>query len=94
MATGSDCPSPVLSASNFAAEIESKVDELEKSPEIAFEKDFLRWMLSDGAGAFLLQDKPREGATNLRIDWIEGTPGQWPERVRDWLTAAGAKAAR
>ncbi len=71
VATGSDCPSPVLSAGNFSAEIESKVEELEKAPEIAFEKDFLRWMLSDGAGAFLLQDKPREGATNLRIDWIE-----------------------
>jgi 3-oxoacyl-[acyl-carrier-protein] synthase-3 len=71
VATGSDVPSPVLSAGNFSAEIEAKVDGLEKQPELAFEKDFLRWMLSDGAGAFLLQDKPREGASNLRIDWIE-----------------------
>ncbi|HYE44945.1 MAG TPA: beta-ketoacyl-ACP synthase III [Caulobacter sp.] len=71
VATGSDCPSPVLSAGNFSAEVDAKVDSLEKQPELAFEKDFLRWMLSDGAGAFLLQDKPREGVANLRIDWIE-----------------------
>jgi 3-oxoacyl-[acyl-carrier-protein] synthase-3 len=31
---------------------------LEKQPELAFEKDFLRWMLSDGAGAVLLENKP------------------------------------
>jgi 3-oxoacyl-[acyl-carrier-protein] synthase-3 len=38
--------------------------------ELAFEKDFLRWMLSDGAGALLLEPAPRRGL-NLRIEWIE-----------------------
>ncbi len=30
---------------------------------------FLRFMLSDGAGAFLLEPRPRETGTSLRIDW-------------------------
>ncbi|MET0183626.1 MAG: beta-ketoacyl-ACP synthase III [Caulobacterales bacterium] len=71
IATGSEAPSSVLRASHFDAEIEALVDQLETSPHIAFEKDFLRWMLSDGAGAFLLQNNPRQGANNLRVDWIE-----------------------
>lgn len=71
VATGSDVPSPVLRAENFSAEIDAKVEALEKNPEIAFEKDFLRWMLSDGAGAFLLEDRPREDGLTLRLDWID-----------------------
>lgn len=30
---------------------------------------FLRYMLSDGAGAVLLQDTPRSGGVSLRVDW-------------------------
>jgi len=71
VATGSDMPSSILHARNFAAESEHRVTELESHPEIAFEKDFLRWMLSDGAGAFLLQDQPRPDGISLRIDWID-----------------------
>src|ERR1700744_658896 len=37
-----------------------------------FQKDFLRWMLSDGASAFLMSDKPNETGLSLRLDWIEG----------------------
>jgi 3-oxoacyl-[acyl-carrier-protein] synthase-3 len=71
VATGSDKPSSVLHARNFEAESEHRVAELETNPEIAFEKDFLRWMLSDGAGAFLLQDQPRTDGLSLCIDWID-----------------------
>lgn len=35
-----------------------------------FNAEFLRWMLSDGAGALLLENKP--GKKSLRIDWIQG----------------------
>ena len=70
VATGSELASASLSAGNFEAEVECKLKELEEHPEIAFEKDFLRWMLSDGAGAFLLENQPR-GTQSLRIDWIE-----------------------
>lgn len=70
VATGSELASPILLARNFEAEHEHKLQQLEERPEIAFEKDFLRWMLSDGAGAVLLEDAPR-GPLSLRVDWIE-----------------------
>jgi 3-oxoacyl-[acyl-carrier-protein] synthase-3 len=71
VATGSEQASAVLHARNFEAESEHRIAELENNPEIAFEKDFLRWMLSDGAGAFLVQDQPAQQGLSLRIDWIE-----------------------
>ncbi|MFL0795998.1 MAG: beta-ketoacyl-ACP synthase III [Cellvibrionaceae bacterium] len=37
--------------------------------KIDFNAEFLRWMLSDGAGSFLLEDKPR-GICG-KIDWIK-----------------------
>jgi 3-oxoacyl-[acyl-carrier-protein] synthase III len=30
---------------------------------------FLRFMLSDGAGAFLVEPQPREGSLSLKVDW-------------------------
>lgn len=38
---------------------------------IDFNAEFLRWMLSDGAGALLLESQAKQRATNLRIDWIK-----------------------
>lgn len=38
---------------------------------IDFNAEFLRWMLSDGAGALLLENKPNERRQSLRIDWIK-----------------------
>jgi len=35
---------------------------------IDFDSEFLRWMLSDGAGAWLLENEPRGQC--LRVDWI------------------------
>ncbi|WP_082744855.1 beta-ketoacyl-ACP synthase III [Aliarcobacter cryaerophilus] len=70
VSTGSESSSPILSARNF--EEESKcLEELETNPNIAFEKDFLRWMLSDGAGAMLLQDKPNKDKISLKIEFID-----------------------
>lgn len=75
VATGSELSSALMRAHNFQNdapdESDARLAELEKAPEIAFEKDFLRWMLSDGAGALLLESTPRSDRTNLRIDWIE-----------------------
>ena len=70
VAVASEMASLGLHARNFEAEAEHKVKELEERPEIAFEKDFLRWMLSDGAGAVLLENKPN-GPLSLRVDWVE-----------------------
>ncbi len=49
----------------------SKITALEGNPIIAFEKDFLRFMLSDGAGAVLLQKTPNASGLSLKIEWIE-----------------------
>ena len=71
VATGSEQVSSYMHARNFNTESAHRVEELQLRPEIAFEKDFLRWMLSDGAGALLLQDQPNQLGPSLRIDWIE-----------------------
>lgn len=70
VSTGSENASASMRAKHFKEEMALRVDELEKNPEIAFEKDFLRWMLSDGAGAFLLSNKPNEAAPSLKIQNI------------------------
>lgn len=72
VACASELASPYLLARHFTAEAEHRVDALEERPELAFEKDFLRWMLSDGAGAALLAREPA-GDLSLRIDWVEIT---------------------
>ncbi|MEN0105812.1 MAG: beta-ketoacyl-ACP synthase III [Pseudomonas sp.] len=71
VACGSEVASVLMQAKNFNAEYESRVEELESHPEIAFEKDFLRWMLSDGAGAVLLQPQANAKGWSLRIDWLD-----------------------
>ena len=70
ISTGSEL-SRVLRSDQFELEVQKRL-ELEKDPFIAFEKDFLRWMLSDGSAAFLIEDKKNENDISLRIDWIEG----------------------
>ena len=71
VATGSERFSPSLVSSVFEEETK-QLKALEANPYIGFEKEFLRWMLSDGAAAFLLSDKPNENAISLRVEWIEG----------------------
>ena len=70
--SASERPSAWLKASYFQKESEN-LSLLENQPMLAFEKDFLRWMLSDGAFALLLQGKPNEHDLSLRIDWIDLT---------------------
>ena len=71
VATGSERFSGLLVSDVFEEEAQ-KLKEMEENPFIAFQKDFLRWMLSDGASAFLMSDKPNDDGLSLRIDWIEG----------------------
>lgn len=70
ISTGSENVSSLMRAENFRPEVEARVDELEANGEIAFEKDFLRWMLSDGAGAIAISSKPNEDSISLKIDKI------------------------
>lgn len=72
VATGSERFSHSLSADKFQAEID-KVKEIEENGYIAFEKDFLRWMLSDGAGAAYFENKPAENGLSLKVEWVDMT---------------------
>ncbi|WP_291864499.1 beta-ketoacyl-ACP synthase III [Maribacter sp.] len=67
---GSERTSSWMRADVFEDEI-NQLKELEDSPILAFNKDFLRWMLSDGAGAVLLESEPK-GNTPLKVEWMEG----------------------
>ena len=53
----------------FEKETENE-SKLKENPLLAFEKEFLRWMLSDGAGAVLVENKPA-GKLPLKIEWID-----------------------
>ncbi|MEE3700826.1 beta-ketoacyl-ACP synthase III [Mannheimia haemolytica] len=70
IATASETVSAIMRSEHFRAEIDhKKLDDAR--PEIGFEKDFLRWMLSDGAGAVLLANQPNEKGLSLKIHWID-----------------------
>lgn len=59
---GSELASRLFKASRFEAQ---------NTSSLPFDTEFLRWMLSDGAGAFVLQNKKNENGFSLKIDWID-----------------------
>ena len=68
----SELASPTLLSKNYEEEYEhcSKVG---KDPYMAFEKDFLRFMLSDGASSVLLSDKKNDSGISFKVEWVEMT---------------------
>ena len=72
VSVGSERTSKLMCASSFEEEAK-KTAAIEDNPYLAFEKDFLRWMLSDGAGAFLVSDTKNEESLSLRIEWMESS---------------------
>ena len=74
IATGSENVSSLMRGYLFKKEAKTGEEQLKQNKkEIAFEKDFLRWMLSDGAGAVWMSDQPLQEGISLRIDWIKQT---------------------
>ncbi len=71
VATGSEAASTYFLSSFHASQAALRAEELERDPTLAFETDFLRWMLSDGAGAVLVEPAPRPDTICLRVEWIE-----------------------
>lgn len=67
----SELTSATLLSKNYDIEYEKCAD-LGVQPYMALEKDFLRFMLSDGASAILLQDNPGNGKA-LHVEWVEMT---------------------
>ena len=67
VATGTELASSFFRA-NFFTPQPNVDDHIDKKPLLAFDADFLRWMLSDGAGAVAISAAPgpaREAASNL-----------------------------
>lgn len=87
--TGSERVSTWMLAEKFENEI-TNLKNLEEQPILAFKKDFLRWMLSDGAGAFLLENKPN-GAISLKIEWMEAF--SYASELETCMYAGGDKLA-
>jgi 3-oxoacyl-[acyl-carrier-protein] synthase-3 len=71
VATGSELASTYMRARLFGAVAPDRAAAVEAQPILAFDADFLRWMLSDGAGAAFVAPAPAPGRLSLRIDWID-----------------------
>jgi 3-oxoacyl-[acyl-carrier-protein] synthase III len=71
VATGSELASSFLRGSFCQPLSATMAEAVENQPVLGFSEDFLRWMLSDGAGAVFLAAAPAAGRLALRIDWIE-----------------------
>ncbi|MGD9008287.1 MAG: beta-ketoacyl-ACP synthase III [Desulfobacteraceae bacterium] len=70
VAVGSELASSFMRAKFFAGR-NGTPHNIEKKPILGFDSDFLRWMLSDGAGAAYLTNAPKSDGIALRIDWID-----------------------
>ena len=70
VAVGSELASSFMRAKFFAGR-NGTPHNIDEKPILGFDSDFLRWMLSDGAGAAFLSDAPNPGGISLRIDWID-----------------------
>lgn len=90
VATGSERLSRVLRGDVFEEE-SKKLEALEGNGYVGFEKDFLRWMLSDGAGAFLMSNEKNENEINLRIEWLEGV--SYAHEIKPCMYMASEKMA-
>ena len=66
LAVASELASRLFKHTNFEAETRIKAGN-----KLPFDVEFLRWMLSDGAGAFLVRNQPNNRGVSLKIEWIE-----------------------
>ena len=66
IAVASEFPSRLFKNTKFEAETS-----VQGGKSLPFDTEFLRWMLSDGAGALLIQNHPNSRGISLKIEWIE-----------------------
>ncbi|MEC8905804.1 MAG: 3-oxoacyl-[acyl-carrier-protein] synthase III C-terminal domain-containing protein [Verrucomicrobiota bacterium] len=69
LSVGADQPSDILKSTSIKAPCDRDIhlDDIKNSKW--FMSVFLRFMLSDGAGAFLIQDKPSSNRISFRVNW-------------------------
>jgi len=72
VAGGSELASQMMKGKRFDKESELAPSREGTAPSFQyFNADFLRWMLSDGAGAVVIEPRPRPDGLSLRVDWVE-----------------------
>ena len=64
VACASELPSRLFKASRYERQLGPDED-------LPFDTEFLRWMLSDGAGAAVLRSAPAAEGLSLRVEWID-----------------------
>ncbi|MER7283291.1 3-oxoacyl-[acyl-carrier-protein] synthase III C-terminal domain-containing protein [Dactylosporangium sp. NPDC000244] len=84
---GSELVSRVLAEPRFGA-----------GGRVTADAEFLRWTLSDGAGAVVLSSRPRTDRASLRVEWVRSVSyaHEYPACMRageGWLDAASAAEA-
>ena len=100
VACASEFASRLLKSTRFEAQ------EKVKTLSLSFDTEFLRWMLSDGAGAAVLQGSPSSAGLCYEIEWIELKsfanrfepcmyvgPAKNGERLASWLDYPSYHAA-
>jgi len=55
----------------FQAGLFEETRSFKETGRVPFDAEFLRWMLSDGAGAAILESRPNANGLSLRIDWVD-----------------------
>jgi 3-oxoacyl-[acyl-carrier-protein] synthase-3 len=87
VATGSELASSLIRA-NFFEHLNGD-GEHERIPVVPFESEFLRWMVSDAAGAVFLSRQADRGRKALRVEWIEHV--SYASRLDTCMFAGGVK---
>jgi len=90
VASGSELSSSYMKASFFSSQTPISNEDVEKNPVNAFNAEFLRWMLSDGAGAVFLSDQKNTDQLSLKIEWIENI--SFAGSLETCMYAGGIKA--
>jgi 3-oxoacyl-[acyl-carrier-protein] synthase-3 len=90
ISTGSERIASMMTRDKFDEEM-IFAEKIEENPYLAFSKDFLRWMLSDGAGAFLVESEKNTDGLSLRVDWMDGC--SYANQVETCMYAAADKDA-
>ena len=71
VASGSDLASSFIRGSFYRTAVKNGDSGKKREAPLPFDADFLRWTLSDGAGAVYMDRSPNPEGLSLKIEWIE-----------------------
>jgi 3-oxoacyl-[acyl-carrier-protein] synthase III len=69
-------PNAAVTASEFTSRffrhgLFEETRAFQETGRVSFDAEFLRWMLSDGAGAAILENRPNAKGLSLRVEWVD-----------------------